>query len=194
MALADNVRLAAVVYQLGFQIDDFLTRVADLLRADQIDVGGVVQENARYAGSCAVMTVVDLATRRRFRISQELGTQAMGCRLDSHGLADIAALLERSLTRGTEIVILNKFGRAEAEGHGLRAAIGRAIDAGIPVVTAVRPPYTEAWSTFHGRLATDLTPDLDVVLAWCRASVGDLRQRAGRSPPATDDSPSQLHE
>lgn len=194
MASADTVQLAAIGYQQGFPIDGFLARVAALLRADHIDVGGVVQENTGHGGGCSLMTAVDLASGRRFQISQELGSQATGCRLDTHGLADVAALLECSSARGTEILILNKFGRAEAEGHGLRAAIGRAIDAGIPVVTAVRPPYAEAWSTFHGRLATDLTPDLDVVLAWCRASVGDLRQRAGRSPPATDDSPSQLHE
>jgi nucleoside-triphosphatase THEP1 len=192
--MADSVRLAAIIYRQGFPIDGFLTRVADLLREDGVDVGGVIQENSGQTTDCAAMTVVDLASQRRFQISQELGTQAKECRLDARGLADIAALLERSLTRKTEILILNKFGRAEAEGDGLREAIGRAIDAGIPVVTAVRPPYTDAWSAFHGRLATDLTPDLDAVLAWCRESVHALRRRPTRALRTGDDALGLRHE
>jgi hypothetical protein len=71
--------------------------------------------------------------------------------------------------------MLNRFGKAEAEGGGLRSAFVRAMEAGVPVLTAVRPPYFEAWSKFHGRLAVDLPTDLDAVLAWCRASVQELR-------------------
>lgn len=178
MPITDSVRLAAVVYRTGFQIDDFLSRVADRLRADRVGVGGVLQENVRGAEVCSTMTVVDLASRSRFQISQSLGSQAQGCRLDARGLADMAALLERTLTRDIEVLILNKFGRAEAEGGGLRSAFERAIEFGIPVVTAVRPPYTEAWSHFHGRLAVDLAPNLDVVLAWCRDAVDALRRPA----------------
>ncbi|MFN3655658.1 MAG: DUF2478 domain-containing protein [Pseudolabrys sp.] len=194
MASADSVRLGAVIYRQGFPIDGLLTRVTDLLREEGVDVGGVIQENGSQTSACAAMTVVDLASQRRFHISQELGKQAKGCRLDARGLADIAALLERSLTRKTEILVLNKFGRAEAEGHGLREAIGRAIDAGIPIVTAVRPPYTDAWSAFHGRLATDLTPDLDAVLTWCRESVYALRRHPMRRLPAAEDAMSVHHE
>jgi len=49
------------------------------------------------------------------------------------------------------------------------------MEAGVPVLTAVRPPYIEAWSRFHGGLAVDLPSDFDAVLAWCRASVRELR-------------------
>jgi hypothetical protein len=95
----------------------------------------------------------------------------------------MAALIERTPTRDIELLILNKFGKAEAEGGGLRSAFERAIESGIPVVTAVRPPYTEAWSHFHGRLAVDLAPDLDAVLAWCRDAVYELR-RSRKQPAA----------
>jgi hypothetical protein len=37
------------------------------------------------------MTLVDLGSQRRFRISQDLGTQAEGCRLDAQSLAEIGA-------------------------------------------------------------------------------------------------------
>jgi hypothetical protein len=176
MTITGTVRLAAVVYQAGFQIDDFLARVANLLRADHIRLGGALQENARGAvGLCSAMTLIDLTSQSRFRISQDLGSQAQGCRLDARGLTEIGALLDRTLDHDVELLVLNRFGKAEAEGGGLRSAFARAIEAGIPVVTAVRSPYTEAWAEFHGRLAIDLKPDLGAVLAWCRDSVRELR-------------------
>jgi uncharacterized protein DUF2478 len=176
MTITGAIRLAAVTYQAGFQIDNFLTRVADLLRAEHVGLAGVLQENtSAAAGICSEMAVVDLASQTRFRISQDLGSQAAGCRLDARGLADIAALLDRPPTSDVELLILNKFGRAEAEGGGLRPAFIRAIEAGIPVLTAVRTTYAEAWSKFHGRLAVDLAPDFDSVLRWCGGSIRELR-------------------
>jgi hypothetical protein len=176
MTMTRPVRLAAVVYQAGFQIDDFSTRAANLLRADQVKLDGALQRNARgAAGVCSAMTLIDLTSQRHFRISQDLGPQAEGCRLDARGLAEIGALLDRPLGHDVELLILNMFGKAEAEGGGLRSAFVRAIEAGIPVVTAVRSPYIAAWSEFHERLAVDLTPDLGAVLAWCRDAVRELR-------------------
>jgi hypothetical protein len=176
MTMMGTVRLAAVVYNAGFRIDDFLTRVADRLRADRIYMAGVLQENARDdAGVCSAMTLVDLTSRGRYRISQDLGSQAEGCRLDAQGLAEICALLDRPLGHDVELLMLNRFGTAEVEGGGLRSAFVHAVEASVPVLTAVRPPYIEAWSKFHGRLAVDLPTDLDVVLAWCRDSVRELR-------------------
>jgi len=176
MTISGTVRLAAVVYESGFKIDGLLTRVADRLLADHVNMAGVLQENTGdTAGVCSAMTLVDLTSRGRFQISQELGSQAEGCRLDAQGLAEIGAVLDRPLGPDVELLMLNRFGKAEAEGGGLRSAFVRAMDAGIPVLTAVRSPYIEAWTDFHGRLAVDLPTELDAVLAWCRASVQELR-------------------
>lgn len=183
--MTGSMRLAAIVYEAGFPIDEFLTRVANQLRAEHIRLGGALQENAPGdAGRCAAMTLVDLSSRGRFRISQDLGSQAEGCRLDAQGIAEFVALLDRAADQDVELMVLNRFGRAEAEGGGLRTAFARAMEAGIPVLTAVRAPYTEAWSQFHGRLATDLPADIDAALAWCRESVRLLRaaRRAQLSP------------
>lgn len=185
MTMKGAMRLAAVGYRSGFKIDDFLARLADLLRADRVKLAGALQENARdVAGFCSAMTLVDLTTRRRFGISQDLGSQAEGCRLDARGIAEIGPLLERTLNQDAELIILNRFGKAEAEGGGLRSAFVRAMEAGIPTLTAVREPYCDAWSQFHGRFAIDLPADLDVVLAWCQESVRQVRaaRRSEMSP------------
>lgn len=176
MATLGCVRIAAVVYPSGFQIDGFLTCIARRLRADRVGLGGVLQQNAiGVAGRCSEMAVVDLASRNRFPISQDLGSLAQGCRLDARGLVEIGVVLDRTPLDEVELFILNKFGKAEAEGGGLRPSFAKAIEAGIPVLTAVRAPYTEAWLKFHGQLALDLDPDPDVVFAWCGDSVRALR-------------------
>jgi hypothetical protein len=176
MTILRTVRLAAVVYQAGFQIDDFLTRATHQLREDHVKLGGAIQENTRCAAdTCPVMTLIDLMSQSRFRISQDLGSQAQGCRLDARGLMEIGALLDRALDGDVELLVLNRFGKAEAEGGGLRSAFARAIESGIPVVTAVNTNYIAAWSEFHGGLAISLPPELDAVLAWCRKAVQELR-------------------
>jgi hypothetical protein len=166
------VSLAAVTYESGFPIDTFMASVAALLRADGIKIAGLIQQNASDAPTtCAAMDLVDLSEGTRVRISQDLGPHAEGCRLDPRALVSVEDPLARKIRARPDIFILNKFGRAEAEGDGLRAIFARAIEAGIPVLTAVRPPHTEAWAAFHGGLAADLAPDLDAVLAWCRAQI-----------------------
>lgn len=180
-----SVRLAAIGYQAGFPIDDLLRRVAERLRAERVALAGALQENiGGIPGQCSAMTLVELTSQRRFGISQDLGLQSEGCRLDARGLSEIGALLDRPFDPHTELLLLNRFGKAEAEGGGLRSVFARAIDAGIPVLTAVRPPYLEAWAQFHGGLAVDLPADLERVLAWCDAAVTELRaaRRAALSP------------
>ena len=185
MTLSGAVRLAAIGYQAGFKIDDFLRRIIDRLRADHISLSGALQENTGGGeGLCSAMTLVDLASQRRFGISQDLGSQSKGCRLDARGLSEIGALLDRTLDQHIELLVLNRFGTAEAEGGGLRSVFARAIDAGIPILTAVRPPYLDAWAEFHGGLAVDLPTDLDRVLAWSGNAVRELRaaRQAALSP------------
>jgi hypothetical protein len=176
-----GMRLAAIRYEAGFAIDDFLARLADRLRAERIRLGGALQENAPGGVTrCSAMSLIDLATRQRFRISQDLGSQAEGCRLDAQGLAEFVVLFGRASQDNVELLILNRFGKAEAEGGGLRPVFARAMEAGIPVLTAVRAPYDEAWAQFHGHLASDLPADIDLALAWCGDAVRGLR--ATRSP------------
>jgi Protein of unknown function (DUF2478) len=176
MTMMGSVRLAAVVYEAGFRIDEFFARVVDQLRAEHVSLGGALQENARdAAGLCSAMTLIDLATQHRLRISQALGAQVEGCRLDPHGLTEMGALLDRNVGLNVELLILNRFGKAEAEGRGLRSVFARGIEIGLPILTAVRPPYMQAWLEFHGGLAADLRPEIDSVIAWCRSAVRELR-------------------
>ena len=171
-----SIRLAAIQYGTGFPIDDLLHRVSGRLRANGVGLAGVLQENTAGApGRCSAMTLIDLASQRRFGISQDLGADAEGCRLDAQGLSEVGALFNRSFDDRVELLMLNRFGTAEAEGSGLRSAFARAIDDAIPILTAVRPPYLEAWAQFHGGLAVDLPADHNRALGWCSDAVRHLR-------------------
>ena len=55
MTITGTVRLAAIVYDAGFKIDDFLTRLADRLRADHI----------KARGHCKKMPATSPASARR---------------------------------------------------------------------------------------------------------------------------------
>jgi hypothetical protein len=171
----DDVRLAAIHYQAGFWVDSFMAKLEEMLRASDLRLGGAVQVNAPDAcTACSDMTLLDLSSGTRMEISQQLGSQSQSCRLDSERMAGFAGMLDRPLDGGIDLMIFNKFGKAESEGHGLRRTLARAIEAGIPVLTAVRPPYDEAWRRFHEGLAVELPPDLQRVHDWC---VGAARQR-----------------
>jgi hypothetical protein len=173
--------LAAVIYDRGFPIDDFMRAVAHGLAAEGFHVGGVFQENfGDHSSPCSSMTLVDLSTGERFDISQDLGVDARSCRLDPRGLVEAGARLDAAVRAGVDLLVLNKFGVGEAEGGGLRSTFAAAIEHGVPVLTAVRPAYGEAWRAFHGGLAADLPPDLPAVLAWCRAAA-----RLSATNPAT---------
>jgi hypothetical protein len=170
------VSLAAVIYERGFLIDDLMAGVADRLRRDGVRLCGLVQQNSDGASGCSSMSLIDLASMTRIGISQALGSYARGCRLDPHGLVEAGVRLEQALETGADLVVLNKFGKAEAEeGGGLRTAVARAVELDIPVLTAVRAPYDTSWAEFHGGYANTLPPDMAAILAWCGQAVAARR-------------------
>ena len=69
-----------------------------------------------------------------------------------------------------DLIVINRFGRAESLGRGLGACFMAAMEAGVPVLTAVRAPYDDAWRDFHGGLGEDLPADVSAVVNWSRGA------------------------
>lgn len=67
------------------------------------------------------------------------------------------------------LLILNKFGKVECEGGGLRDLIASAIDRGIPVVIGVPKRNIDAWRSFAGELAVELEDDAHEVDRWLQS-------------------------
>lgn len=162
--------IAAVVYPATCDADGLLADAARRLLREGVRLGGLVQHNR---GDCALpgfaMELEDLATGRIIPISEDRGAGAHACRLDACGLAEGAAALLAAIETGPALVIVNKFGRQEAAGGGLRHEMAATVLSGLPLVTAVRADLLPAWEAFAGGEWERLAPDADAILHWCRA-------------------------
>ncbi len=159
--------LAAIPYASGFGIDAFMHGVVARLRRRGLRLGGVIQHNdAACDDRCMAMSLEDLANGNRFPISQDLGGFSEGCRLDSAGLAAAAAAFSGALAERADLVLVNKFGKQEALGEGLREEIANAVMAGLPVLIAVRLDFLPAWRSFAGDDWLELAAEEGLVESW----------------------------
>ena len=91
-----------------------------------------------------------IGSHANFRISQSLGKGSSGCRLNPGALAECSAFLQNEISRGCDLLVLNRFGKGESEGRGFRDLISLALANNIPVLTAVRPAYKVSFEEFAG--------------------------------------------
>ncbi len=104
-------------------------------------------------------------------ITQDLGEGSDACKLDPGAIASaVAQVEERSLT-GTQLFIINKFGPEEVEGRGFCAAIGTALEQGIPVLIGVGGPSRDAFDTFVEGMAEILPADEAAIGSWCEKAM-----------------------
>jgi nucleoside-triphosphatase THEP1 len=161
-------KLAAVVYGPDEDCDTLLADFAHGLAAGGVAVVGLVQING-IAASCETqdMELEDLDTGRRINICQDLGAGSSGsCRLDPTGLAAAAGALRAALDKPLDLVVINKFGRMEAEGGGLIGEIGEVVAAGQPLVIGVPKRFLDAWDAFAGGLDEKTACRPAAVEAW----------------------------
>lgn len=171
MSNSASPQLAAVVYSRGFDIDRLLVEVcAEAARAG-VRLGGLLQvSTGDRGGNCAATVhVVDLRTQAAFDIWENRGACAQGCRLDERGLADAVPVIVRAITDRVGLIVINRFGRAESLGKGLLDSFAAALEAGIPVLSAVREPYVSGWRNFHGGLGVELSTSVPAILGWMNA-------------------------
>lgn len=133
------------------EADATMSTLSRRLEAEGYRLSGLVQNNVARAGRCRCdMVLRDLASGRELGISQDLGDGARGCRLDHGALETAAGWVEASISPDIDVLLLNKFGRREAEGAGMRAPIVAAVGLGIPVIVGLAPENREAWDVFCG--------------------------------------------
>lgn len=173
--------LAAIHYKRDFDINATLRDVVTKLQAVGVKVGGVLQEAEWMPNECcARLHIVDIRSGQTERITQDRGSGSRGCKLDPRGLAAISHCITDAIRAKSDLIIINKFGRAESEGRGLLSCFSDAVTACIPVLTTVREPYIDAWRSYHGGLAAWLPPRTDAIHQWYGSS---LSPESGTRPP-----------
>lgn len=154
--------------------DRLLAAVATRLEQQGFRLTGVVQTNFEREGThhCD-MDVRVLPDGPVVRISQDLGAGSRGCRLDPGALetavASVAPVINS--THPVDLMILNKFGKHEAEGRGFRHLIGDALMRDIPVLTGINALNRAAFETFTDGCATALPEDIGAILDWCHSQM-----------------------
>lgn len=131
---------------------------------------GVVQVNTpRPKSNRCDMDVKVLPDGPVLRISQDLGADAKGCALNPDILEQAVVMVGQSLSPATDVLIVNKFGKHEADGKGFRETIGEAVALGIPVLAGLNSMNKPAFEDFAGGSATELPADPEAMEAWLKA-------------------------
>ena len=164
--------LAAVVFERGFYIDALLTRVCETSADKGIKIGGLMQEiRSGIDGGMQSVHVVDVRSGEKFDIWEDRGRCATGCRLDEQALTISEKILDEAIRDEVDLLIINRFGRAESIGRGLISSFAQALEADIPLLTSVRDPYTELWQKFHGGLGVELDASRKSIDQWIANAV-----------------------
>lgn len=149
--------------------DLFLADIAGALAARGLVLAGCVQTNiARADRNRCDMDLRVLPDGPVLRISEDRGAGARGCLLDTDALEQTVTAVTARL-KGADLLIVNKFGKLEAEGRGLVPVIASALEAGIPVLVGVNTLNRDAFDQFADGLAQPLPGERGVVLDWCLA-------------------------
>lgn len=167
------MHLAYVMTDERGATDRMLSALAEALRAKGIRTAGIVQSNTECHGTALCdMDVQVLPAGETIRISQSLGPESRGCRLDPESLERAVGLVTRSLQQDApQVLLVNKFGKHEAAGRGLRPLIGDALAMGIPVVAGVNRLNLEAFQGFAGGLAQPGGTSVETLVEWVEAAL-----------------------
>ena len=171
VCIPNHKPLAAIRFEPHDLVDDLLERFTKQVTSSGKRVSGVLQSRGDVTGEChcADMDLQTIGSNRWFRISQSLGSGSRGCRLDPGALAHCAAFLEQEIQNGCDLLVLNRFGKGEADGRGFRDLISSATCRQIPVLVALRDTYRDAWHEFCGGYACELRCREDELMAWFRS-------------------------
>ena len=152
--------------------DAALSELAARLHADGRTVAGLVQCRAPDDSDHPCdMDLAVLPEGPQIAIAQQLGSGSRGCRLDPASLEDASAWVVRALDDGADALIINKFGAQECQGRGMCDAFAKAIEKGIPVLTAVNQLNHEGFLVYAGGMATRLEADTALLYDWMTAPV-----------------------
>jgi Protein of unknown function (DUF2478) len=164
-----DTMIAALVYADGVYPDEAIGRAIEPLRQRSVPLAGAIQRDPsdRPGRHPCDLLLENLASGEVTAIAEHRGKEARGCRLDVGILTDIAEAVATSLHEGEpRLLIVNKFGKIEADGGGLREAISDAVYLGIPVLVGVPLRNLDRWRAFAAAYSVELPVDSAAISNW----------------------------
>jgi hypothetical protein len=165
-------KAGVLLYNTTLEVDAILAEAVTLIRAKGIAVAGLMQRfGDRLPNGKRSMWVDDIVTGQTIRLDQPRGPGATACVLDPDALMRCACLLQEAITSGADMIVVNRFGNAEADGSGLRAEIAEAICSGAAVLIPVRYSLLNDLEGFLGAPASLLLPSPVAIADWAETVV-----------------------
>jgi molybdate transport system ATP-binding protein len=177
-----TARLGVLLYDTSLEVDGILAAAVQLIRERGIAVSGTLQHfGERLPNGKRSMWVEDIVSGVTIRLDQPRGPGATACMLDPDALAQAACMLRQATASGAELVVVSRFGNAEADGRGMRAELAEAICSGAAVLVAARFSLLTDLEGFLGAPAPLLLPSPAAIAAWAEGVIAS-REPAWRSP------------
>lgn len=132
--------ILAIVYTDGAAACRLMSDLGRRLRDAGVVVAGLVPYQAVVddGGPRCDMEVEELSSHFILQLAEERDKQPHGCRVDPEAVQEAAALIAASFRNAPELLIVNKFGKLEADGGGLSDVISDAVDQGFRSSSAFR--------------------------------------------------------
>jgi hypothetical protein len=169
---------AAIAFEVGDDPDGLLLQFAEDLRCSGHRVVGAVQHHVHGLRNPNLDAVM-LPGAQVVNLSHHPGDDTQGCHIDNERLATIGRTIEAAIEEEANLVIVNRFGKLEAAGRGLVRLIKRAVDADIPVITAVPAHRFAAWVKYSDGMSVRLPCRRDALDAWWESVSGGGNERRG---------------
>lgn len=159
--------IGAVRAERCADVEPLLAGIADELRASGYRLGGVLQaDRTRPDRAKCEMRLRDLASGQIVTVSEDRGNLARGCRLDRAALLEASGWIAEAIEHKVGLVVINKFGKAESEGGGMRGIIAMAIERETPVLICANAEHHPRLMAFAGDYAEALPVERSRIKAW----------------------------
>ncbi|NRB19043.1 MAG: DUF2478 domain-containing protein [Rhodobacteraceae bacterium] len=174
------MQIAYVTSQTPGETDRLLADIAAQLQAQGKSLAGIVKVSSyqsSFENGCD-MKVRVLPEGPEIKITQNLGAGSAACRLDPAAIAEAVTRVETGSMDHSDLFMLNKFGPEEAAGRGFCNVIGRALEAGVPVLVGVGGASIAAFENFADGLAVPLADNEQAILDWVQALASKSQTRS----------------
>ncbi len=163
--------LAAVLFDPDMPVDAVIAHALSDPALGRYRIVGYVQDyQPGTECDCSDIILRSLHDGAQRKITQDLGSGSQGCRLDTAALAEVAGWASAALVDRPDLLVLNRFGKIEAEGGGFRAVLEQALLNDVPVLIAVGRKHLGFWRDYCGDMAQTLPCEA--------AAIGDFIRHA----------------
>jgi hypothetical protein len=170
-----TAQVGVLLYDGSIEVDTILAEAVAKIQARDIAVGGLLQFfGERLPNGKRSMWVEDIGSGALIRLDRPRGPGAVACLLDPDALAQAACMLQRAVDSGPQLLVVSRFGNAEADGRGMRAEIADAICSGAAVLIAVKFSLLNDLEGFLGAPAHLLLPSADAIMTWTEYIIPEL--------------------